>query len=113
MHLYKRKRSGAFHWVGFLGIFFGAVLLLGIGSRRLSQTADREQTELLREAVNQATISCYATEGRYPADLDYLIEHYGLQVDTEHYIVTYEIFADNVRPRIRVTPIRQKGAQKQ
>ena len=100
MHLYKRKKSGILHWSSFLGVFLCAVLLLGIGSGRLKQTADKEQRELLEEALSQATV-----EGRYPANLEYLIEHYGIQVDTEKYLVTYEIFADNVRPRIRVLPV--------
>ena len=105
MHLYKRKKSGILHWSSFLGVFLCAVLPLGIGSGRLKQTADKEQRELLEEALSQATVACYATEGRYPANLEYLIEHYGIQVDTEKYLVTYEIFADNVRPRIRVLPV--------
>ena len=68
----------------------------------MERTAKEEQTELLREALNQAVVSCYAIEGRYPESLDYLIENYGIRVDTERYAVTYEIFADNVRPGIRV-----------
>ena len=105
MHLYKGKRKGMLHWFGLAGVFLLSVLLLSVGSRQLADSSSREQQELLEEALSQATVACYATEGRYPANLEYLIEHYGIQINREKYLVTYEIFADNVRPRIRVLPI--------
>ena len=70
--------------------------------QRLGRDARAQQTALLEDALQQAVVSCYATEGRYPADLEYLIEHYGVQLDREQYLVVYDIFADNIRPRVRV-----------
>lgn len=105
MHLYKIKRNGYVTYAIFLGVFLCAVLLLWMGSRRLGQTAEREQTELLTEALNQAVVSCYAVEGRYPESLGYLIENYGIQVDQEKYVVVYDIFADNIRPQVQVIRI--------
>ena len=49
--------------------------------------------------------SCYAVEGRYPESLEYLEENYGIRVDREEYLVLYEVFADNVKPRFRVRRI--------
>lgn len=102
MHLYKKKRDAWNSSVALAGIFLGAVLLLSAGSSHMSWTAKKEQEKLLQEAIRQAVVSCYAMEGRYPESLDYLIENYGVQADTEKYIITYEVFADNVRPQIRV-----------
>ncbi len=87
------------------GIFAGALLLLFFGSRRIEDTAGREQEELLRRAVNRAVVSCYAVEGRYPESLTYLEENYGVRVDPEKYLILYEVFADNVKPRFRVKRI--------
>jgi hypothetical protein len=47
-------------------------------------------------------VACYAAEGVYPPDLDYLKEHYGLQINEERYTVFYEIFAENLMPAITV-----------
>ena len=102
MHLYRKKNVRRLRLFSLAGIFFCAAALLWFASGRMERTAKEEQTELLREALNQAVVSCYAIEGRYPESLDYLIENYGIRVDTERYAVTYEIFADNVRPGIRV-----------
>ncbi len=71
----------------------------------MEETAVQEQEELLRRAVNQAVVSCYAVEGRYPESLEYLEENYGIRVDREEYLVLYEVFADNVKPRFRVRRI--------
>ncbi len=56
-------------------------------------------------AVTRAAVQCYATEGRYPASIDYLVERYGLSVDRARYIVHYDRFAENLMPDIRVLPM--------
>ena len=34
--------------------------------------------------------------------MQYLIENYGIQVDFDQYAVSYEIFAENIKPRVKV-----------
>jgi len=74
-----------------------AVLLTGLGNVQ----HDRE-TELVRDAVKNAALSCYAAEGAFPVSVDYLCTHYGLAYDKDRYIVAYDAFASNVLPEIRV-----------
>jgi hypothetical protein len=57
-----------------------------------------------KDAVVKAVVSCYAIEGVYPPNVDYLREHYGLQVDAKSYIVHYEMFASNIMPDVDVFP---------
>ena len=47
-------------------------------------------------------MTCYASEGVYPPDLEYLKDHYGVQIDEERYTVFYERFAQNLMPDITV-----------
>lgn len=56
----------------------------------------------LENAIRRAAVACFAAEGAYPPDLDYLTAHYGLRVDEDRYIVHYEIFAQNLMPDITV-----------
>lgn len=105
MDEYKRKRRGSMGRLLLPVIFLGTVLLLIFGSGRMENTAREEQEELLRKAINQAVVSCYAVEGRYPESLEYLEENYGVRIDREQYIATYEIFADNIKPQVRVKRI--------
>lgn len=102
MHLYKRKKKRFIRWALVLGIFLCAVLFLAAGSRKMEETACSEQEELLVDAINQGVVNCYAMEGRYPESIQYLIENYGIQVDFDKYAVSYEIFAENIKPRVKV-----------
>ena len=59
-------------------------------------------TENLEKALRRGAAACYATEGTYPPNIDYLTEHYGIKVDTRRYAVFYEVFAENLMPEITV-----------
>ncbi len=56
----------------------------------------------LETALRRAAVACYAAEGIYPPTVEYLQEHYGVQIDKTHYRVFYEIFAENLMPDITV-----------
>ena len=56
----------------------------------------------LQEALTRAAVTCYAAEGVYPPDLDYLVEHYGIQINDDLYAVKYEVIASNLMPDITV-----------
>lgn len=74
----------------------------------LSATSELEQgrtqtgAQQLEQSLRRACVTCYATQGVYPPSLAYLEEHYGLQIDREHYAVFYDIFAENLMPDITV-----------
>ena len=61
-----------------------------------------EGKKQLEQALKRSAVACYASEGIYPPDLDYMKEHYGIQVDEGRYIVIYEVFAQNLMPEITV-----------
>jgi len=61
-----------------------------------------EGRQQLEDALRRAAVACYAAEGVYPPDTEYIAEHYGVQIDEERYVVFYEIFADNLMPDITV-----------
>ena len=74
------------------------VAFLNVKSSSALSGADR-----LEESVRRAVVACYSTEGMYPESIDYLKEHYGLQIDGDRYFVGYRLFADNLMPDITVT----------
>lgn len=70
----------------------------------IAQMSAREQAAIsLRESVLNAAKQCCAVEGSYPASLEHLEENYGLTINHEDYVVSYEWFADNVLPSVVVT----------
>ena len=61
-----------------------------------------EDKQRLEEVLREAAVACYATEGFYPPELEYLEEHYGIQIDSRHFIVRYTAIAENLMPDITV-----------
>ena len=80
-----------------------AVLLIFLSA--LSNLQDGHSSkgrQQLEDALRRSTVACYAAEGIYPPNLEYLEKHYGIQIDRERYTVFYEIFASNLMPDITV-----------
>ena len=80
-----------------------AVLLVFLTSlSNLEQGRSEEDKRQLEDALRRASVACYAAEGIYPPNLDYLREHYGIQIDETRYMVVYDVFASNLMPDITV-----------
>ncbi len=84
-----------------------AVLLVGVWLVRsgVERANSEAQTQHVYEAIHGASITCYAVEGAYPEDLQYLRDHYGLAYDQTRYFVTYDAFASNLMPEIYVVEV--------
>lgn len=77
-----------------------AVFLISLA--KLDRGSSELQRQQLEDSIRRSCVACYATEGVYPPNLEYLEEHYGLQIDRSRYTVFYEIFAENLMPEITV-----------
>lgn len=72
------------------------------GISGVSRGYAEEDLQRLNETLHRAAVSCYAAEGFYPPNLAYLVEHYGVQIDSRHYSVSYIPVAENLMPQITV-----------
>ena len=79
-----------------------AASLLLTALRQLDDGRAEAGRKQLEEALRRSAVTCYAVEGVYPPTLDYLRDHYGIQIDESRYIVFYEVFAENLMPEITV-----------
>ncbi len=86
-----------------LAAFLAVLGLFLWGLTLLSQKSGTEGAVTLERALIRASVQCYAIEGRYPPSVEYLQQHYGVQIDAEKYAVFYEGFASNLMPDITVT----------
>lgn len=75
---------------------------LGISLSHNSNKA--ENLKIIENGVRRAAIQCYAAEGIYPDNLEYLVENYHLYTDEEHYIIHYSPISSNIMPDIQVIP---------
>jgi len=78
------------------------LLFFMAGLNNLKAGNGEEGKKQLEEALKRCAVTCYATEGIYPPDVDYMKEHYGIQIDESRYLVSYEVFAENLMPDITV-----------
>ncbi|MBQ6257735.1 MAG: hypothetical protein IJJ60_14175, partial [Clostridia bacterium] len=86
-------------WIKLLSIVLvlaAAVLLVN----HIDTAQDAAETDIVRDAVKNAALTCYAVEGAYPDSVDYLREHYRLAYDEDRYLITYDAFASNMIPDI-------------
>ena len=64
-------------------------------------TVDRQQ-ESLETALNRAIAYCYAVEGSYPENLDYIKTHFGVTWDESSFYVDYRVQGGNIYPDVTV-----------
>lgn len=84
----------------FIVLLLVALVFVVIGA----QARAKEQAAMsVRESVLNAAKQCCAVEGSYPSSLEHLEKNYGLVVNRDDYVVSYEWFADNVLPSVVVS----------
>ena len=101
----QKTKTGKFQWRGIvitLLAFLAMVFALVSALSQVDERSGNEQAKILEDAVLRATLTCYAIEGRYPPNVDYLKDTYGIVYDDEKYIVTLDSFASNLLPSIYV-----------
>ena len=81
-------------------------MVLWAASATQDQAADQAK-KLTEESIRRAAVQCYALEGIYPVNIEYLMEHYGIRPDTKRFIIHYQFIADNLLPDISVIPIER------
>lgn len=80
-----------------VGILVVALHFVRMGAREQGAVA-------MRKSIMDAALRCCAIEGSYPLTLSHLEESYGLRINHNDYIITYEAYATNMAPSVVVIP---------
>jgi len=84
-------------------VFFIAILVFVLyGVQNATDNSGRLQYDFTLRAIQRALADCYAIEGYYPPNMQYLYDNYAVHVDTDKYFVLYDIFAPNIRPTVQL-----------
>ena len=83
-------------------IFVALILAFVLLVNNITNKNNGRELQIVRDAVKSAALTCYAVEGMYPDDIQYLRDHYNLSFNEDKYVVYYEPFASNVIPAIKV-----------
>ena len=98
-----RKDLRHVKWLIGLVILLVLLIALALAAENIGKTLENDASDAIRETILTGAHQCYCVEGMYPASLDYLQEHYGIQINTDDYYITYSAFASNLPPSVTVT----------
>ena len=74
----------------------------GVFSSRLSDDNTKRSKSTLERALTRSITQCYALEGTYPPDINYLTDHYGLTYNSDYYYIDYQYIGSNLRPDVTI-----------
>lgn len=81
-------------------VFICFLLFLYFGISNVSTANEKQNLKIFQNALYRSVVQCYAIEGMYPPDVQYLEDHYDLVYNHDQFIVHYEVFASNILPDI-------------
>lgn len=81
-------------------IIFFIVLIFQI--QNIALLTKKQQQINLEKALSRDIIECYALEGYYPPDLNYIEEHYGLSYNKSEFFIDYQIEGENIKPTFTI-----------
>lgn len=87
-------------------LFAGIILFFLLAIANTSKEVDENELITLRESIDKAIVNCYAIEGAYPKNIEYIEENYGVVIDRDKFVVIYEAIAPNVLPNVIVEPVK-------
>lgn len=83
-------------------ILIAVLVLFIVGISSIDDTTYDKQMESLETALHRSISQCYAVEGVYPPNLDYIKSHYGLTYDETTFYVDYQPIGSNLYPEATV-----------
>jgi hypothetical protein len=87
-----------------VAVFLVALLLFVFAVSKIAGKSENEGMRLTEESIRRAAVQCYALEGVYPSDFNYLKDHYAVRPDESKYVIYYTYTASNLMPEIDVLP---------
>ena len=96
----RRRRLAIIGVCCVVAVFIAAWAIMGV----VQANARTQGAVALRDSILTSAKQCCAIEGTYPTTLEHLEQQYGLTINHNDYVVSYEYFADNIMPSVVVTP---------
>ncbi len=95
----KRSKAGA---IACIVLFTALIAACVFALRSFSRSSYEKELQTVQSNLVRCAVSCYALEGAFPEDINYLSQNYGFSLDTDRYIYHYEYQGANLIPNIKV-----------
>ena len=96
------RLSGRFFRIISIIIFTVIAVLFYLAVDATGRSSIAREQESLQSAIARDIVQCYAIEGRYPPNLEYLEQHYGLTYDKKTFFIDYMPIAANLYPDVTI-----------
>ena len=83
-------------------IFIAVIIFFSVFMTTLSNDNSGRNKNVLEKALYRSITQCYALEGTYPPNLDYLVQNYGLTYNKDVYFIDYKYIGSNLRPDVTI-----------
>lgn len=97
----QKQRSSMMYLLPSVLIILALILFL-YGSATLSDSDFEQEYRIVSNALERSITQCYALEGTYPPDLEYLHDNYGFTYNTKHFFINYRYIGGNLRPDVTI-----------
>ena len=102
-NLKRKKENSWIREVLFPLVLFACISVITVfATSYFEKMSNMQNIDMLRQSAKKAIVQCYAIEGAYPPNVEYLEENYGLEYNHDKYFVDYEIYASNLMPYVDV-----------
>ena len=80
------------------------VIVILVSFQTIQNVSDdnNDRSKAIEKVIIRAAVQCYALEGSYPPDIDYLTSNYGVIIDESQYFYFYDTNGANIAPNIEV-----------
>lgn len=85
-----------------VALILSFLLFFYISVENVKNQNEHEKFDILKDAILRSAVQAYAIEGFYPPNIEYLENNYGLIVDHNKYVVSYNVFASNIMPDVEI-----------
>lgn len=92
-------------------LIFAVVLCFLNSLSDVNEGRKNEEKQQIEAAVKKAAVACYASEGVYPPDIEYIKNNYGILVDSDSFVVKYEFIGSNIMPDITVLDLYDENKE--
>ncbi|MEG0895288.1 MAG: hypothetical protein RSE93_06190 [Oscillospiraceae bacterium] len=100
--LKEKKNNISISAILFVILVLIITILLILSAVKMNKSYQQECIDNLENAVKRISVHCYASQGKYPDNIEYIEKNYGLNYDKQKYIIHYKAFASNIMPQIVV-----------
>ena len=99
MKVANLQKAGKFIITAVLSL---SIFILGYSIYIIDRDSSARETAAIQEVIDKALLQCYALEGSYPSDLQYLSDHYGVILNENDYFYYYEAYGANIFPDVQI-----------